>query len=121
MRDNRCSEPEPASWLTDKSNVTVNDTHRDFHYSVTIQTDDLALLGCLRALSQHAQATGNARIPWGGTKKQDWERDRHHATFHFTSTTYRDDFLHHARRLLPEKMWRVTEQSDDDPASPQTA
>ncbi len=99
----------------------MNDTHRDFHYSVTIQTDDLALLGCLRALSQHAQSTGNARIPWGGTKRQDWERDAHRATFQFTSTTFRADFLRHARRLLPEKMWRVTAESDNDPATPQMA
>lgn len=95
-------------------------THNDFHYSVTIHTDDLALLGCLRALSQHAQATGNARIPWGGTKREDWERKNHHATFHFTCEGYRDDFLSHARRLLPPNLWNVTAQKDDDPASPQS-
>jgi len=94
-------------------------THAEFHYSATVYTDDLALLGSLRALSQHAQATGNARIPWGGTKREDWARAHHHATFHFTSTTYRQDFLDHARRLLPAELWRVTAQRDDDPASPQ--
>jgi hypothetical protein len=96
-------------------------THRYFHFSVTIHTDDLALLGCLRSLSQHAQATGNARIPWGGTKREDWEADGHHATFHFTSADYREDFLGHARRLLPQQSWRVTAQRDDDPATSQAA
>jgi len=81
--------------------------------------DDLALLGCLRALSQHAQATGNARIPWGGTKRADWAARNHQATFHFSSIGYRDDFLAQARRLLPESLWSVKAQSDEDLASPQ--
>jgi hypothetical protein len=96
-------------------------THAEFHFSVTVHTDDLALLGCLRALSQHAQATGNARIPWGGTKREDWKQAHHHATFHFTSALYREAFLSHAKRLLPNDLWRVTAQKDDDPASPQAA
>ncbi|MFN7137881.1 MAG: hypothetical protein ACK4UN_00925 [Limisphaerales bacterium] len=94
-------------------------THSDYRFSVTIHTDDLALLGCLRALSQHAQATGNPRIPWGGTKREDWEADRHHATFHFTSLIYREDFLRQATRLLPPNLWRITDRRDDDPATPQ--
>ena len=96
-------------------------THKQFHYSVTIFSDDLAVVGCLRSLSQHSQATGNARIPWGGTKREDWEHDRHHVTFRFTSTVYRDDFLRQAQRLLPAGLWRVAGQSDSDPASPQAA
>ena len=94
--------------------------HSDFHYSITVQTDDLALVGCLRALSQYAQATGNARIPWGGTKREDWVEAKHHVTFHFSSREYREQFVHHARRLLPSELWRVTGQADNDPATPQT-
>ena len=99
----------------------MSSTHKEYHYSVTIHTDDLALLGCLRALSMHAQSSGNARIPWGGTKRQDWQLRNHHVTFHFSSATYRDDFLGHSRRLLPQNLWRVTAQRDDDPAKPQAA
>jgi len=33
--------------------------HAQYHYSVTIRTDDLAILHCLRSLSQYAQKTGN--------------------------------------------------------------
>lgn len=99
----------------------MSSTHKDFHFSVTIHTDDLAALGCLRSLSQHSQATGNARIPWGGTKREDWVRDHHHATFRFTSTIYREDFLRHAKRLLPTEIWRIASQSDTDPAQPQTS
>ena len=95
-------------------------SHSDYKFSVTVHTDDLAVVGCLRALSQHAQATGNPRIPWGGTKREDWEEDRHHATFHFSAARYRENFLTESRRLLPVELWRVTAQNDDDPASPQS-
>jgi len=78
------------------------------------------LLGCLRALSQHAQATGNRRIPWGGTKRIEWEQAEHRATFHFSFNGYREDFIREATRLLPSGFWRVVETRDDDPASPQT-
>ena len=94
-------------------------THTLFHYSVTIHTDDEALLGCLRALSQYAQGTINVRIPWGGTKSPDWQRLKHHATFRFTSAAKREAFLSEAKRLLPAEWWRVTATNDNDPASPQ--
>jgi hypothetical protein len=103
-----------------KIGAQMSTSHKEYHYSVTIQTDDLALLGCLRALSQHVQATGNKRIPWGGTKRKDWLQAKHHATFHFSNTLYRDEFLQNARRLLPSDLWHVTEQRNDDPAKPQT-
>jgi len=46
--------------------VEAMSQHAEFRYSVRIKTDDLAVLHCLRALSQFAQKTGNKRIPWGG-------------------------------------------------------
>ena len=94
--------------------------HADYHYSITIHTDDLALLGCLRAISQFAQATGNVRIPWGGTKEPDWIRMQHRATFHFTAAFKREKFLEEAQRLLPSTLWSVKGQRDDDPATPQS-
>lgn len=93
--------------------------HYLFHYSVTIASDDLALVGCLRGLSQHCQPTINPRIPWGGTKKSDWLRDGRQVTFRFTSATYLSDFLQEVERLLPRDRWRMVRQSDDDPAQPQ--
>jgi hypothetical protein len=93
--------------------------HHLYHFSVTVHTDDLALLNCLRALSQHVQVTGNARIPWGGTKREDWEKQQHQATFRFSSDEYRVNFLKEAKRLLPSNLWKVIAQDDNDPASPQ--
>lgn len=47
-------------------------THQDHKFSVTIHTDDLAVVNCLRALSKFSQKTGNNNIPWGDTKDKDW-------------------------------------------------
>ena len=96
--------------------------HSDYHYSVTIHTEDLALLGCLRALSQFAQETGNVRIPWGGTKEPDWIRANHNATFRFTASFKRQKFLSEAKRLISSTgKWKITNERDDDPASPQNS
>lgn len=94
--------------------------HKDFKFSVTIHTDDLALLGCLRALCQHCQATGNVRIGWGGTKEPDWVRSGHKATFRFTASFKREQFIAEIERLLPKNLWQKIGQSDNDPASPQS-
>ena len=93
--------------------------HHLYHFSITVRTDDLALLNCLRALSAHVQVTGNARIPWGGTKKSDWESQQHQVTFRFSSDKYRQDFINESKRLLPQSAWSIVGQSDDDPAAPQ--
>ncbi len=50
-------------------------THKDHRFSITVHTDDVAILYCLRALADYSQETGNTRIAWGGTKREDWERD----------------------------------------------
>src|SRR6056297_3389337 len=94
--------------------------HRLHHYSVTIQSDDLAVVGCLRSLAQFSQKTGNNRIPWGGTKDADWRRDGKTVTFRFTSAAYREGFLAEAARLLPSGLWSVVSSTDDDPAKPQS-
>lgn len=94
--------------------------HAEYHYSVTIKTDDEAILHCLRALSQYAQFTGNKRIPWGGTKREDWERDDHCATFHFSKPEYRVIFIKKASCLLPRTLWEKIEEKDNDSAIPQS-
>lgn len=93
--------------------------HAEYHYSVTIRTHDLAVVHCLRALSQFAQASGNKRIPWGGTKERDWKAMNHCITFHFNSPDYRRDFLAQVQRLLPQSLWEKTGENDADPAEPQ--
>ena len=95
-------------------------SHAGYKYSITVKSDDLAVVNCLRSLSQYSQQSGNNRIPWGGTKDQDWKRDGHSVTFRFTTPEYRLGFVAEARRLLPVSLWSVVRESDDDPAHPQT-
>ena len=78
------------------------------------------MLNCLRAITQVSQWDGDVRIPSGGTKKRDWERRNHQATFRFTSTEYRQRFEDEASRVLQPDLWRVVRRSDNDPATPQS-
>ena len=94
--------------------------HSDYQYSVTIHTDDLALVGCFRSLSQHCQRVGSVYIPWGGTKEEDWQIDAHCVTFRFTKPEYRQKLVEEALRLLPRDLWREVRRSDNDPARPQS-
>jgi len=94
--------------------------HKQYHFSVTIGSNDLAVVGCLRSLSQHCQQSGNPRIPWGGTKKEDWIAAGQKVTFRFSNTEYRRAFLSEANRLLPAHLFGVESMSDDDPAIPQS-
>lgn len=93
-------------------------THQDHKFSVTIHTDDLAVVNCLRALSKFSQKTGNNNIPWGDTKDKDWERAQHQVTFRFSSEAYREGFLSELNRLLPKQLWDEVRRSNNDPAKP---
>lgn len=92
--------------------------HYKYKYSITIQTKDLAVVNCLRALSQYSQKTGNNRITWGNTKDSDWKRADHCVTFRFTSPEYRVGFLSELNRLMPKDLWKEFARSDNDPATP---
>ena len=93
--------------------------HHLYRYSLSITTDDLAVVYCLRALSKYSQKTGNNNIPWGGTNDRQWEKRAHSATFFFSSPDYREGFLSEATRLLPHGLWQVVSSSDETPATPQ--
>jgi hypothetical protein len=87
----------------------------NYRFSVTIHTEDLAAVNCLRALSQYSQRTGNNRIPWGGTKDRDWKRDGQTVTFRFSQPLYREGFIKEIERLLPRTLWVERRRSDNDP------
>lgn len=89
---------------------------KDYKYSITIQSDDLAVVNCLRALSQYSQKTGNNRIPWGGTKDTDWKQNGNSVTFRFSKPEYREGFITEISRLLPRDLWVEHGRSDNDPA-----
>lgn len=89
---------------------------KNYRFSVTIYTDDLAIVNCMRALSQYSQKTENNRIPWGGTKDRDWKQNGHTVTFRFSQSSYREGFLKEIERLLPRALWAERRRSDNDPA-----
>ena len=92
--------------------------HLRFKFSVTIHSDDLAVVHCLRSLADFSQKGPRKMIAWGNTKEPDWTRDGHTVTFHFTSSRYRESFLHEVERLLPSDLWTKVRRSDADPARP---
>jgi hypothetical protein len=94
--------------------------HSAFHFSVTVHTVDLAVVYCLRAISDYSQDTGNSRITWGGTKDEDWRAAGQRITVRFSRPEYRDKFVSTASRLLPADSWREDGRSDRDPAAPQS-
>lgn len=93
-------------------------THADHKFSITIHSDDLAVVNCLRSLSKYSQKTGNNNIPWGGTKDSDWKSSGHEVTFHFSDQAYRFGFVSELKRLLPTSLWREVRTADNDPAKP---
>ena len=95
-------------------------THSDHRFSITVHTDDLAVVNCLRALSKYCQRTGNNNIPWGGTKDRDWETAKHEVKFRFSDPAYRDLFVGEVTRLLPRGLWSEVDRGDSDPAFPAT-
>jgi hypothetical protein len=95
-----------------------NINYKEFKHSVTIQSDDLHLVSCLRGLAWHCQETVSRQVAWGGTKKPDWQNNSHQITFHFNRVWYRENFLKHAERLFPSG-WQKVSESNNDPATPQ--
>lgn len=93
--------------------------HADHRFSITVHTDDLAVVGCLRALAKFSQKSGNNNIPWGGTKDSDWQKAGHQVTFRFDSNSYRNGFKAEISRLLPHSAFTIVSESDDDPATRQ--
>ena len=89
-----------------------------YKFSVTIHTDDLAVVECLRGLAKFSQKTGNNRISWSRTKVTEWERNGHCVTFRFSSPSYRHGFKSELTRLLPDNLWQIASESDSNPPRP---
>ncbi len=94
-------------------------SHADYIHSITVKTDDLAVVHCLRCLAQYSQRSGNNRMQWADTSDQHWNRDGHAVTFRFTTAGYREAFLTEARRLLPDGTFEVVGKRGDDAAASQ--
>ena len=96
-------------------NTTIS-LHKDHKFSITIHTTDVAILYCLRALADYSQKTGNTRITWGGTTKNNWKSNNNAVTFRFTKSDYRVDFIKEVKRILAKNSWQIEGESDNNPA-----
>ena len=92
--------------------------HQKYRFSVTTQSDDLAVIGCLRALADYSQKAGNRRIAWSGTTDDAWKESGSMVTFRFTEAIFRDTFREAATRLLVAGSWVMVATHDNDPATP---
>ena len=92
--------------------------HDKYKYSITIHTEDKAVLNCLRSLAEFSQGEGIKRIAWGNTKDKQWVEAGFEVTFHFTKPHYREVFVSELNRLLPYELWEVVRENDNDPAKP---
>ena len=92
--------------------------HSLFKFSATCQTDDRAILYCLRSLCHFAEKHKYPQIGWGGTGDDIWGASKGRLTLRFTNPKYRDQFINEATRLFG-KRWTLVSTHDDDPASPQ--
>jgi len=86
--------------------------HSDRKFSITIHTDALAVIHCLRALSKFSQKTGSNQMPWNDQRDDVWVKNNHELTFHFSEPKYRDRFIAEAKRLLPDGSWKVLRTRD---------
>lgn len=96
----------------------MSSDHERFKFSITCQTDDLAVLHCLRSLCQFSEKHPKKQIGWGGTSKVNWRRSSGRFTLRFTDPKYRQHFIDEANRLLSGH-WSIISTNDNDPATPQ--
>ena len=87
-----------------------------YHFSLTLQTTDAAILGCLRSLAHHTAGGPRPQISWGGTKEPEWKRNGGKVVLRFTSADRRTRFLAEANRVIVQGFWTKLSQRDDDPA-----
>jgi hypothetical protein len=75
--------------------------HEHFHFSVTIQSEELFMVSAMRRLAWQCQPQLNRQIAAAGTNNDQWARNQGRATFYFTSTANRTEFLRELSRILP--------------------
>ena len=88
-----------------------------FRYSITVETQDDAVLFCLRGLSEFAERTPAAITALDRTATGEWRTDNGRFTFRFSTARNRGDFLGEATRLLAGKWTRIALSDDDPPVS----
>jgi hypothetical protein len=95
------------------------DKHKEFTFSVTIHSEEYALISSMRGLAFYCQGEISKQISWGNTKEKDWAKAGRKAKFHFSRQNYRDNFIREAQNLFRDGLWRIEGiPSNNDPARP---
>jgi len=72
-----------------------------FHFSVTIQSWELFMVSAMRRLAWQCQPQINRQIAIAGASNAQWKRNQGKATFYFTSTANRAEFLSEISLIFP--------------------
>ncbi len=88
----------------------------EFRFSLTVRTDDLALVHCLRALCHYCEASSHKAAGTAGAKQSDWDDGGHRVVFRFSTHGCRTMFHEQLERLFPRDLWKIVAQNDHDPA-----
>ena len=94
-----------------------NPEYERCRFSITCETDDFAVVHCLRALCQFAErGLSHPQIAWGGTGGEEWRENEHQITLRFSDAANRDAFITAANDALRAGSWREITRNDNDPA-----
>jgi hypothetical protein len=88
-----------------------------FHFSVTIQSDELFMVSALRGLARQCQPQINRQMAVAEASNDKWKRDQGEVTFYFTSPSNRAEFLREAT-LLFATGWEKMSRDDRKTAPP---
>ena len=88
--------------------------HEEFRFSVTLHTDDLALLHCLRALCHYCESSAHKATGTAGAKQSDWDEHGHRVVLRFSTHGCRTMFVDQVERLVSRDLWKLVAQSDHD-------
>jgi hypothetical protein len=100
--------------LADTTNQRVH-----FHFSVSIQSEELFMLAAMRGLAWQCQPQINRQIAVAAASNDQWKRNQGEAAFYFTSTSNRTEFLRELK-LLFRTGWEKTNRDNKKtaPAEP---
>jgi len=95
---------------------TITAEIAQYGYSITVETQDIAVLFCLRALWQYAERHPAAPADRDGVTTDEWRLGDGRVTFLFSNPYNRSDFLGEATRLLAGKWTRIATSDNEAPS-----
>ena len=99
---------------TNTEHITPMSQKESFHFSVTIHSNNMALIAAMRGLAWWCQPEICRQTSVYGTTEPEWKRDGNKVTFHFTSESNRRAFIEESKKLFPAN-WEIAHQKENDP------